>query len=149
MRIIFLFIILTVSIVFSSFVFLFIFNPNKPYVMISNKYFDAEIAITDIQKNIGLSKYSDIKSDFAMVFPFDKPGYYGFWMKGMKFSIDIIYVRDRKIITIFKNVPYPKSKTQELSQYTPNQIANTVIEIKAGLSDKYNFKKGDKVIIKI
>lgn len=149
MRIIFLFIILTLSIFFSSLVFLFIFKPSKPYVIISNKYFDAEIAKTDSQKEIGLSKYSDIRNNFAMVFIFEKPDYYSFWMKEMKFSIDIIYVRDGKIIGIFKNVPYPKSNTQKLSQYRPNQIADTVIEIKASLSDKYNFKKGDKVLIKI
>lgn len=120
---------------------------NKPMVTINEKKFSAEIAKTDLQKEKGLSIYNKINDDFAMVFPFVNPGFYTFWMKDMKFSIDIIYVKNNKIVDIFQNIPYPKSATSPLPFYKPSNLSDTVLEINSGLSKKYNFKKGNSVKI--
>lgn len=122
-------------------------NHVKPYIVIDGKSFKVEIATTDAQKEKGLAKYKKIPDDFAMEFPFEKAGLYSFWMKDMKFSIDIIYVNKNKIVQIFQNVPYPKSGNWPLVIYKSNVLADTVFEINGGLSQKYNFKKGDNIKI--
>ena len=77
-----------------------------------------------------------------MVFPFNKADYYSFWMKDMKFPIDIIYLKDKKIVTIFENV-LPQSSDQNPEILNPEEPSDTVLEINAGLARKYNLKKGD------
>lgn len=125
----------------------FINKINKPNVIVNNVVFKTEIAKTQAQKERGLAKYNNIDNNFTMIFPFEKIGIYTFWMKDMRFSIDIIYIRNNKIVQIFKNVPSPHSSRENLPLYKPSVASDTVMEINAGLSNKYNFKNGDKVTI--
>ena len=116
----------------------------SPTVKINNRTFKLFVAKTDKDRQIGLSKYKKIDSTQGMVFSFSKASYYPFWMKEMKFSIDIIYIKDGKIVTIYKNVPTPKDNSNP-PVYNSTAPADTVLEVNAGLSQKYNFKEGDKV----
>jgi len=118
-----------------------------PKAKINGKEFNLEIAKTDSEKQIGLSKYKDITQNFGMLFPFGKVNYYSFWMKDMKFSIDIIFIKSNKIITIFKNVPAPKSINEPLQIYKSSGPSDTVLEIKGGVSQKYNFQVNQAVEI--
>jgi uncharacterized membrane protein (UPF0127 family) len=122
-------------------------NKKTPQVTINNHIFNLAIAKTDTEKKIGLSKYRNIPQNFGMLFPFGKPDYYSFWMKNMKFPIDIIFIRNNKIVTIFKNASPPKSNNELLPIYRNQNLSDTVLEINTGLSDKYNFKTGDLVKI--
>lgn len=142
-------IILIILICFLSFlVFLKLSPEKKTYVIIYNQKFYIDVAKTEEQKEKGLSIYKSIENNQGMIFPFSTPDYYIFWMKNMKFPIDIIYIRNDKIVDIFKDVPSPKSPNDFLPIYKPKNIADTVLEINAGLSEKYKFKIGDKVLIK-
>lgn len=117
-------------------------------VTIGKQTFKAEIAKSDKDKQTGLSNKTSLPQDQGMLFPFAKPDYYSFWMKEMKFPIDIIYIKENKIVTIFSNVPVPASKDENPAIYKPEEPADTVFEINAGLSQKNNFQKGDAVTIK-
>jgi uncharacterized membrane protein (UPF0127 family) len=121
---------------------------HKSSLTINNVTFNIEIAKTDSEKSKGLAKYKTIEENFGMYFPFITKDYYAFWMKDMKFPIDILYISDGKIVEIFKDAKNPKSKKESLTIYRPGVVADGVFEIKAGLSVKHNFKIGDKVIIK-
>lgn len=127
------------------------FTTRQPFntVSIDNHYFKIEVAKTDQQKETGLAKYKKINNDFGMYFLFDSPDYYAFWMKNMKFPIDIIYIYKDRIVDIFTNVKNPKDDLEQLKIYKPKSIADSVLEINAGLSIKYNFKIGDSVKINI
>lgn len=118
-------------------------------VTIDNHTFAVFEAKNEKEKEIGLSGKNSITDTQGMIFIFDKPDYYGFWMKNMKFSIDIVYFNNKKIVTIFPNVPYPKDPTEQLKIYTPTAAADTVIEFKAGTAQKNNFKVGDTVTISL
>jgi len=111
--------------------------------------FNLYAASNSKDQQIGLSKYSKIDQNMGMIFLFNRSDYYSFWMKDMKFPIDIIFINNNNIVAIFKNVQPPSSisNNQILPIYTPSQVANTVLEINAGLSDKYNFKVNDTVKI--
>lgn len=122
------------------------FNSEKTTKVIINKQqFSAKIADTEEKRQIGLSQTNSLGKNEGMIFIFDNPNLYSFWMKDMKFPIDIIYINNEKIVKIFENV---QTQTGEnLTVYTPDQPANRVLEINAGQSKKYDFKVGDKVTI--
>lgn len=143
-----------IIILFASLTFLFLIIDipslkDNPSLIINNKKFNIDIAKSVEQKEKGLSIYDKLPLNKGMIFVFNTPEYYAFWMKDMKFPIDIIYIRKNKIIDIFKNVPAPKSENETLPIIKPKETADMVFEINAGLSDKYNFKIGDLVEIKL
>lgn len=125
--------------------FIWFSNQKKPQAKINNKTFALYVAKSGKDKEIGLSKYNKISENQGMIFQFEKDGFYPFWMKEMKFPIDIIYINDGKIVTVYKNVPTPSSSNPSPPIYTNLEPADTVLEVNAGLSQKYNFKEGDKV----
>lgn len=120
-------------------------SKKSPTAKINNHEFKLQIAKTAKEKEIGLSKYESLSKDLGMLFSFEKADYYSFWMKQMKFPIDIIYIKDGKIVTIYRSVQSPKSENESLSIYKPKEPSNMILEINAGLSSKYKFKEGDKV----
>jgi uncharacterized membrane protein (UPF0127 family) len=127
----------------------FNFKKDKPFITINNKTFVVDVAKTDSEREKGLAIYKSLPENKGMIFIFSKSGNYPFWMKDMKFPIDIIYIKDNKIVDIFENVLPPKSSNDQLEVVSPKETADKVLEINANLSKKYNFKKGDLVNINI
>ena len=121
------------------------FLKNVPIVTINNQNFKVTIAASQKEKEIGLSETKSISKDQGMLFIFNQPAYYSFWMKNMKFPIDIIYINNDTIVTIESNAQPPKDGQKNPVIYTPTKPADKVLEIQAGLSEKYKFKNGDKV----
>jgi len=135
--------------ILSALILLRVFPNNKTYVEIDNKKFYVDVANTDSQKEKGLSIYNKMPIDKGMLFPFNDYSAHPFWMKGMKFSIDIIYIQNNKIVNIFENLPFPKSENETPIIVKSTVNSNYVLEINAGLSKKYKFKKGDLVKLKL
>lgn len=123
------------------------FFEKSPSATINNQTFTLLVAKTPQEKETGLSEKTTLAENSGMLFVFDKADYYSFWMKTMKIPIDIIYINKDKIVTIIENAEPPKSQDQNLPIYKPDEPADKVLEINAGLSKKYGFKKGDFVKI--
>lgn len=123
------------------------FGDRNPTVTINKHTFNLYVAKNPKDKKIGLSKYSSIPQNFGMIFLFDKPDFYSFWMKDMKFPIDIIFIGGGKIVTIHKDIKPPASPNENPPIYNSSEPADTVLEINAGLSEKYGFKNGEDVKI--
>lgn len=121
-----------------------ILQQNKT-VALKNKTFTVDLAKTLKEQEIGLSGRPSLPEDHGMLFIFDKPSYQSFWMRNMKFPIDIIFIRNKKIVTIFSNVQQPSKQNEVLPVYVPEEPADSVLEINAGLSEKYSIKKGDSI----
>lgn len=117
-------------------------------VTIDNHSFTAEVATSSADQQLGLSGRNSLAQDRGMLFIFSKPGQYAFWMKGMKFPLDIIFINGTKIVDMVRNLPAPKSASDNPQIYQPKASADKVLEINAGLSSKYGFKDGDSVVIK-
>jgi len=127
-------------------IFTFEKTPEKtPTVTINDHSFRVTVAVSQQEQEIGLSKTKSLQQDQGMIFLFQKPGHYSFWMKDMKFPIDIIYINQDTIVTIKENALPPKNNTENPTIYNPTEPSDKVLEIQAGLSQKYNFKNGDKV----
>lgn len=118
-------------------------------VTINNHTFKIETAKTPKELQDGLSGRESLPQDQGMLFIFEKSDYYNFWMKNMKFPLDIVFIKDDKIVSIVKNATPPKSSSDNPEILKPDGVINRVLEINAGLSDKYKFEKGDKVEVKL
>lgn len=123
-----------------------LFLSHKKTVTISNHPFTVVVAKTAREQEVGLAKYQSLSQEQGMYFPFNHPDYYTFWMKNMHFPIDILFLKQDKIIDIFSDVPVPQTG-KDLPIYKPSSPADAALEIHAGLSKQYGFKIGDTVII--
>ena len=77
-----------------------------------------------------------------MIFEFPEEDFHSFWMKDMKFPIDIAWLdKNKKIIHIEKDVSpktYPKI-------FNPAVLSLYALEISSGFLNKNNIKIGDFV----
>ena len=61
-------------------------------ISIGQTHLQALIADTLATRALGLGNRSNIASDQAMLFIFDTSDRYGFWMKDMRFPIDMLWL---------------------------------------------------------
>ena len=69
-----------------------------------------EIADTEDTKSQGLSGRTSMAKNKGMLFIFNESSYKYFWMKGMNFPLDFVWINGKKIVDIKKNVPKPDSR---------------------------------------
>lgn len=124
---------------------------NSSTAEIDGKKINLMLAKTPKERMGGLSGKKNLNQNSGMLFVFDKKDIYPFWMKGMRFSIDIIFIDgDRnqgKIINIveYAKVPSKNQHVATLPTYKPKAPVNYILEINAGLVKKHKIKVGDKV----
>ena len=77
---------------------------SAPYkkICLSNICVKAEIADTQAERQKGLMFREHLDKESALLFVFKEGGFYGFWMKNMRFPLDIIWVSDDKRIVDIK-----------------------------------------------
>lgn len=127
----------------------FLNKPTVSTVTINSATFRVEIARTQKEKEQGLSGRRSLGTDGGMLFLFDKPSYYSFWMRGMKFPLDIIFVLDDKVVGVYENLQPASANDDNPPQYGSDVISDSVLEINAGSAQKNNIKVGDTVVTKI
>jgi uncharacterized protein len=98
------------------------------------------VANTDAERMQGLSGRSGLQENEGLLFIFEQQGYYGFWMKDMKFPIDIAWLdKNKKIIHIESNIlpdTYPEV-------FSPTSPALYVLEASANFFENHQIKIGD------
>ena len=109
---------------------------------IGGKTLEVEIADTLVSRKQGLSGKESLGDNQGMLFVYGEPGNYSFWMKDMKFAIDIIWIdENKKIVDIVKNIS-PDTFPQTFQPSSPAQYA---LEVNAGWTDKNFVRMGDLV----
>lgn len=107
-----------------------LFNPAKDTLRIGEKIFKLEIADEPAELIKGLSNRESLPKDYGLLFVFPETGKHGFWMKDMKFPIDIVWLDENKeVIGITKNLK-PNSYPQVF--YPPKDI-KYALEINTGI----------------
>ncbi len=109
---------------------------------IGSVHFRVEIADTPIARAQGLSGREFLAPDEGMLFLFPFAGTQAFWMKDMKFPIDIIWIRDKEVVGMVIGAEPPEGDSGPAT-YTSPEAADTVLEINAGLTQRLGIKVGD------
>ncbi len=116
-------------------------------IIVKSLNIKATVVSTADQRSKGLSKIESLPVDEGMLFVFGQKGRYQFWMKDMKFPIDIIWIdENKKIVNITANaLPQPGKPDKDLTIYDSSFDAKYILEINAGLSKANNLQVGDVV----
>jgi len=116
---------------------------NNFNLSIGSQQFNVEVAITPEQQIQGLSNRQFLEPTAGMLFVYEDLVSPGFWMKDMKFSIDIIWIKDNVIVGW--TVAHPVFTGEELPIYYPPEPINRVFEVNAGTVEKIGLKIGDTI----
>ncbi len=122
-----------------------IINKFPSSVKINGLHINVTLAKTPDEHMKGLSIKNSLKEHEGMLFIFDTPKKSSFWMKDMKFPIDIVWIHpNTTIVHIEKNLQ-PCISFLLCASYSPNEISQHVLEVNAHYTTKNNITVGDKV----
>ena len=125
-----------------SYHFLTVVNiDNIKSVNIAGQNIKVELAVTQAEQERGLSASLDLAETEGMLFIFAESGRHPFWMKDMKFPIDIIWLNENMSIVYIKKDARPESYPEI---YSPDKDSKYVLEVVSGFADKNNLKIGDE-----
>jgi len=122
-------------------------NPLTTKITIGNHVLYVDVAATPVARERGLSGRTSLAQDYGMLFVFPAPAKHGFWMRGMNFALDFIWIRDKTVYELTRNVPAPLSG-QSPNMLEPYYPIDMVLEVNAGSIDRFGIKQGDKVVIR-
>ncbi|MDE2188546.1 MAG: DUF192 domain-containing protein [Patescibacteria group bacterium] len=101
-------------------------------------------AVTPSEQEQGLGDLRYLASSTGMFFIFNQPGNYGFWMKGMEFPLDIIWLdQNFKIVHIENDL----STSTYPDVFYPDALSRYVIEVNAGIAKQYDLSVGQTMQI--
>ncbi len=107
-----------------------------------------ELATTQEQWIRGLMYRHSLAPNTGMLFIYDHPAPYAFWMKNCFIHLDIIWLSaDKKIVYYVENVP--PCDQSDCPSYGSMNMAKYVVEANPGTVKKHKLKLGDKIEIRI
>ena len=128
--------------------------PHSPYqhkdISIHGGMIHVDVADTQALRELGLGGRAGLAPQTGMLFVFPTDGHYAFWMKDMKFAIDIVWIAGDPstasgqvgtVVGMFTDVApdtYPKS-------FAPDGVARYVLELPAGYVAAHGVRVGDTV----
>lgn len=126
--------ILVILILVSVFLFTQNFSTSQNILRIGSNNLKIEIVIDPSDKAKGLSGRESLSDDNGMLFVYEEPSIYSFWMKDMNFAIDIIWIdKNKKVIDITHDVR-PESYPKTFSSQSPAQY---ILEVNSGWAEKH------------
>lgn len=116
-----------------------------PKIVVAGKAaFHVVIADEPHERMRGLSFVDSMEEYEGMMFFFQEYGHYPFWMKDMKFDLDLIWIRDNTVVDISTYASSAPERQMDL--YASLEPINIVLEVRAGLVDRYGIEVGDEVM---
>ncbi len=121
-------------------------NKNTPTIKINNHIFKVELAQTSAEHFQGLSDRKSLGKNSGMFFVFPDYKIRTFVMRKMNFPLDIIWIKDNFVVACEKNVQI-FDKNKNISQVVSSEPINYVLEVNAGVCEKYKIKSNDTVYL--
>lgn len=109
---------------------------------IGNTLIRIQVATTAKEQQQGLCCRDSLEPDEGMLFVYDKPGDYRFWMKDTRIPLDMYWINGEKSIVHIEENVQPGSYPKSFSSPKPAQY---ILETNAGFAKRHNIKSGDEV----
>ena len=117
----------------------------KAKVTVKDFELNADVPITSELMSKGLAVKNQLKENEAMLFIFEESAKHSFWMKDMKFPIDIIWLDSaRKVVHIERNLQ-PCVSVFICTSYSPSADSRYVLETVAGFAQRHNVNMGSVI----
>jgi len=111
--------------------------------------YEVWIADNSLEQKNGLSrvKKSELESSevIGMLFVFSNEKERTFWMKDMEFDLDVLWIKDGKILKIDRNIPAPKGNEEIVHMYSTPFEVDMVLELPAGEAKKLDMFNGSMI----
>jgi uncharacterized protein len=114
-------------------------------VMVNGLVLAADISASNEQRTKGLSVKDALAENEAMLFVFDNEGEHTFWMKDMKFPIDIIWINSNKTVVHIEHNLQPCDYGLLCQTYKPGQDSLYVLETVSGFAEKHDVVQGTRI----
>ena len=101
------------------------------------------MADTPEKQSKGLGYRDSLAWGNGMYFPYAHAGIYSFWMRGMRFAIDIVWIRGGRIVDISRDVPFVPGENGPTIR--PREATDAVFEVPAGYASASGWRIGDRV----
>ncbi len=119
-------------------------HPLSSKVKIRGTVFTVDVAATEQQKELGLGGRDSMPLDHGMLFPYDHKEQYEYWMKGMHFPLDFLWIDGKTVADMTPDIPFP-TDGQPLRVVRPNVPVDKVLELNAGTIARLGIQVGDPV----
>jgi uncharacterized membrane protein (UPF0127 family) len=117
------------------------------WITIAGQRVALEIARTREEQSLGLGERDALAWNRGMLFVYDEPGFPRFWMKGMRFDIDIVWIRQDQISEISHRVPHVPGQNGPI--VAPQGLTDRVLEVPAGYAQSHGWRVGQRVQIEV
>lgn len=117
---------------------------NLTGVEINGLVIPVETAVLPGERMRGLSGRDKLDKETGMLFFFSRAGKHPFWMNGMNFDLDFIFIKDGIVVEVVENVPAPQAR-EIPATITSTVAADRILEVNAGFVAGHKIKVGDKV----
>ena len=120
-----------------------------PSVTVGEATFEVEIAATPDEMSKGLSGRDGLASGTGMLFVYEVPRVSTFWMKGMRFPLDFIWIgQDCRVADTESHASEPPTGTQDsnLPLYRSDGPVLYGLEVNAGEVERLGIEPGDRVV---
>lgn len=114
---------------------------------ISGREIQLEVANTPEEQQKGLMFRPPLEDDRGMLFVFKPARPVAFWMKNTPSPLDIIFLLDGEVKAIARNATTCKSDPCPVYP-AGGVVADSVIEVRAGLTQEIGLKEGDQISVK-
>jgi uncharacterized membrane protein (UPF0127 family) len=119
------------------------------WVTIGGARVAAEVVVTPKQQERGLGYRDALAWHHGMLFEYNQPAFLPFWMKGMRFDIDIVWIREGRIVGISHRVPHVASPEGPWPPVRTDSMADRVLEVPAGYASAHAWRRGDLVRVEL
>lgn len=116
-------------------------------ITIGNKSYDVEVVSTPEAREQGLMNRDTIGVADGMLFVFPKSDIYPFWMKEVRFPLDIIWINGKTVVYVVESAE--PSSEPPYNTYTPTETANLVLELPRSTVLRDSIQVGSEVEINI
>jgi lipid II:glycine glycyltransferase (peptidoglycan interpeptide bridge formation enzyme)/uncharacterized membrane protein (UPF0127 family) len=119
-------------------------KPAIPSVHIKKTSIPVEVSKDTGSIRKGLSGRDSLKPGCGMLFVFPRPKQYRFWMRNMNFPLDIIWIREGKVVAITEGVKNEFDQSHPFFYKAPQKV-DRVLEVNAGFAKRKGVSVGDPV----
>ena len=121
--------------------------PVTAQVELGGETIGLEVTRTPQEQALGLMYRERLPDDRGMLFSFAPPRPARFWMKNVVIDLDMVFVKDGRIVEIAADVP--PCANDPCPTYGPpiNQLIDHVIELRGGRAAELGLQSGDAVEI--
>lgn len=114
----------------------------SPIVKVGDSSIKVEIANTPEERELGLSGRESLETLHGILFIFEQPAIYPFWMKEMNFPIDIVWIDENWQVVGIEREILPESFPQT---FNPSRPVKYVLELNSGEAEFFGIDMGSQV----